>query len=140
MLMHNKKKKNITTEAHFKIFVQECKYWQKYFGLYGYDIRYYHGDTDGLASTRLNENRSERVATISLNSCWKYDAVEIKQIRLSAFHEIIELLTWRIGDLIANANGECLERDIFHELIRIFENTLFEEHYNRRYNSVRKKK
>ena len=127
---------NKTTTADFEVFKTECEYWIRYFGLIEYRVDFYHRELDGVGETNVNTNRSDMVASISLGICWKNMDVSDFMIRQTAFHEVVELLTWEYGDIIWNKTGQEYERTAAHRLIRRLENSVFKESYDRRYGNT----
>ena len=121
-----------TTDEHFKIFCEECKYWIKKLNLLNYEIFLTHellnGDRGNISYTVEG-----KIATVALSTVW-YN-VEPTNIRLSklAFHELMELLLGTICTL-------CEKKDVdestligeIHSVIRILENTFFRSDYNNR--------
>lgn len=130
------KKKNRTTAEHFRIFVEECEYWIRYFGLIEYRVDFYHNDIDGIGETRVNQNRTDMVATILLGTNWENTAISDYLVRQTGFYEVVELLTWEYGDIVWNKTGKEYERAAAHRLIRRLENSVFKESYNRRFGNV----
>ena len=126
---------NKTTAADFEVFKAECEYWIRYFGLIEYRIDFYHMG-DGLGETNVNKNRSDMVASISLGTKWENTPISDYMIRQTAFHEVIELLTWEYGDVVWNKTGQEYERTAAHRLIRRLENSVFKESYERRHGNT----
>ena len=125
--------KNITTQAHFELFKKECQYWIDYFGLLEYRDAYYHIDCGQLAQCDVHSDRTAMVCSLTLGKKWRNDTITNLLIMQSAFHEVCELLTWEIGDVVCDKTSLKNERSIFHKLIRRLENTLFTEHYKKRF-------
>jgi len=120
-----------TTKAHFDIFKKECSKWIKYFGLLDWEINLYHKkldeeDKDSMAITSCY-NKGKR-SDITLNIEWDEDKPSEIEIKKCAFHEICEVLYYPIAFMAEArflADGE-IETET-HRLIRILENTVFEE-------------
>lgn len=125
------KKGNKTTNSDFELYKRECEYWVKYFGLIDYRIAYKHNnDIEGaLAYCAVNANKSDRVVQLCLCVDWCNDTVDRFNICKSAFHEVCELLLDKIHSNLPIDRSV----DLVHELIRKFENSIFNDYYNKRY-------
>lgn len=117
-----------TTEDHFNLFVDECHKWIKFFGLLGWKVCFIHSKVvkDCRANIYFPNDKADRVVTISLSKDWgSFDCTE-EDIRKSAFHEVCELLLFRLNDLAFSrfvSRGE-IEEEV-HSIIRTLENTVF---------------
>jgi hypothetical protein len=123
--------KTSTTDKDFELFKRECKYWISKFGLIGWDVRYIHkDDADGDAAAYFVPPND-----ITTRNCYLGLAVnDFKQkltanyIKSCAFHEVCELLLHRM-QYLAKARY-CQDEEIDeerHNLIRIFENAIFNQ-------------
>ena len=116
-----------TTKNHFQIFKKECQKWIAFFGLYGWRYSYFHEDTteDWRASVRVSIDG--RTVSLFLHIDWKDDVVTERAVRESAFHEICEILLWRLASMafgnLRFSPKECNEET--HNIIRILENKVF---------------
>ena len=118
--------KNKTTAKHFEIFKVECQKWIEIFGLKGWRFHYDHKKLDN-AWARAIFNMNGRNATLQLNIEWG-ESVDIRDIKMSAFHEVCEVLFCRlklIGESRYIQEDELQEE--VHNLIRTFENVLWEK-------------
>jgi len=119
-----------TTKKQFEIFKNECKKWIDYFGLKNWQFYYRH--------TKVEEGRAQAnfdcvngIATLTLSTYWNElssDFLNDKTVRRVAFHEVCEVMFGRINDMVGQRYG-LIEEDIteeIHRLIRILENTMFE--------------
>lgn len=136
-----KKVDNLTTDKDYKIFQEEAKYWIRYFGLYSYRFSFSHQEIgDGsCAASQVNKDRSNKCCVLALEINWKDNKVSDFEIRKSAFHEVLEIMFWEIGDLLHSNVGEFVERKALHEIIRIMENTVFNDSYLKRFENDRAK-
>ena len=116
------------TKAHFDIFKKECSKWIKYFGLLDWEvnIREEKRKVNYLAQTSVSFHN--RIATIKVVKDWRQFETTNKEIKKTAFHEICEVMFYNVRYL---AEARFLtENEIdpeIHKLIRILENTVFEE-------------
>lgn len=120
---------NKTTKVHFELFKKECEFWINYFGLKGWRVEYFHRKLDD-ARAECGWSVSGRIATISLSTEWmEVDGTIIteERIRVSAFHEVCELLLARFTMMAKNriANHDDSVNEESHNIIRILENTIF---------------
>ena len=119
-------KKQVSKED-FEVFKKECDKWISFFGLCGWRIFYEFIDAGEDCYAQIRYNLLDRVATITLN-LFIYDETERTEVdvKRSAFHEVCELLLARISlfgkERFVNENE--IDEEI-HNLIRIFENTIF---------------
>jgi hypothetical protein len=128
-----------TNEKQFKIYKKEVKKWIKIFGLYGWTIKYIHDQPilgDGLAG--VLPDLDARTVVFILNEDWVIPPKK-KDIKLVAFHEVMELLLFRLNTL-AKARYMQSEYDIdeeIHNIIKIFENRIFKKWHRQK---IKKKK
>lgn len=117
----------LTTTEDFNIFQLEAVKWLGYFGLKGWRIFWKHEKLDAdFAQVRYNI--LARNAVFVLNT--EFDTCDYSedQIRSSAFHEVCELLLVRLSDMGKMRFITEVEIDEeVHNLIRIFENTIFKD-------------
>lgn len=125
-----KQKKSCTTARDFSVFCEECRYWIKYFGLFGYRWCFVHEHFKGCrAGFGINDNSEDRVATCVFAQDWGHDVINNHNIREAAFHEVLEGLLWFLRSLM----NEKLADNSIHRIIHMFENTVFEDSYNQRF-------
>ena len=114
------------TNKHFQIFKKECRKWIDLFGLKGYDYTIKWGDLSDCYAD-CSYNVVQRWAVIRLMKTWgrKITSIELKQ---SAFHEVCHIL-FGIINVLAKSRfiGEEEVDEEIHNLIRIFENTIFKQ-------------
>jgi len=80
--------------TEFEEFQEEFKKYQKLFGLTGYKVYFKFEPIDSFANITVNQ--TDMVATVRLNSrCPKKDKA-LRNIKQSAKHEAIHLLTMRL--------------------------------------------
>ena len=113
-----------TTGKDFEIFKAECQGWVEYLGLKSWEIGYdFDYDQDCRASCIAN--KTGRVSTLALSKTFDYKPCG-KEIRLMAFHEVLELLfsRYRLAAESRYTTESELE-EIRHSIIKTFENTMF---------------
>jgi hypothetical protein len=122
--------KHETTKKEFELFVTECKKWIDFFGLIDWKVKYEHCV---LASSNYAdlcvEGLEQRFAVIRLNKkCSPIDR-EFFDVKLHAFHEVMELLLYPLSYI-----GQCryvLDPCEFgvavHSIIRTLENTIYKK-------------
>jgi len=119
-----------TTDAHFKLFKNECEKWVDLFQLRSWGVDYRHEDHDETPESRAwcFTNLRGRVATLGLSVSWGDNKPEVSTVRKSAFHEACELL---ISRLVAEAEVDTCptqKSDIEehkHAIIRRLEHAVF---------------
>jgi hypothetical protein len=87
----------ILTRDDFNVFVSECRYWQRRFGLTDWEVHYVFGmpsdDCDVIGAT--NSDYESRRATIYLNAVIDSDDAKIERgelVKLTAQHEMMEVM------------------------------------------------
>jgi hypothetical protein len=121
------------TNRHFEIFVDECKYWIKFFGLTGWEVNYVFVEDISSRAWICTEDLEDRLVLIGLANSWDIQP-DSKSLRRSAFHEICELLTVRYYLLAKERNtniNDIIEEN--HNVIRTLENSVFQVDFNRRW-------
>lgn len=91
-------KKYKTTIKHFKVFIAECEKWVDLFQLRSWEVRYKHQDSD------IDKNWNawcmtswcDRTAHLGLAKNWGPIKPTKREVRISAFHEVCELLLSRL--------------------------------------------
>ncbi len=102
-----------TNTKHFDYFVKECKKSLGEFGITGWDITYEQtklGDVLAETSFRIPES----VATIRLNTEWKYDKITQDDLKTTAWHEVCHFIHARldgIGRTRFCSESELIEAD-----------------------------
>lgn len=115
-----------TTNKHFQIFKKECKKWIDKFGLINWEVYYLHKKSKNLAF--MTANLVGRVADIGLAKTWKNSEVSNFEIKKCAFHEVNELLLYRLRNLAEYRYTTYNEIDEeVHAIIRTLENVLFDK-------------
>lgn len=94
----NKVKKYKTTKKHFKIFKAECAKWVGFFQLRSWEVRYKHQDSDIDKDWNAwcSSSWTDRVAHLGLAKNWGSTKPTRYEVRISAFHEVCELLLSRL--------------------------------------------
>jgi hypothetical protein len=119
------------TPKHFSTFKQEVLFWVDYFGLKDWDI--------SLQNKDIEENRANCCCNITAHRCVislnvEYDEeLNDFQLRKSAFHEVCELLLWRLGNLGIEGYPHKYVDDETHKIIITLENTVFSGSYKKRF-------
>lgn len=103
----------------FELFKREFKRYQAHFGLMGYEVRFEHRDLDDAAAN-IYINQEEMVAYVSVNSKLRKPERSVAEIKETAKHEALHLLTGRMrkyayarhimSDDIYEANEELVRR------------------------------
>lgn len=115
-----------TTAEDFEIFKSEAMKWIVFFGLADWEVHFFHEFLDhGMGATTQGWFKSKN-AEIKLNKEWPKEYKNEYQIRLTAFHEVCELLLMELRIL-----AQCrylAEDDIdhaTHTIIQRLVNTVF---------------
>ena len=114
-----------TTKEHFEIFKTECDWWIDYLGLKDWYIDYTHTKTDDNSRASYAADIPARVINLNLNADWGIDEITEPNIKLSAFHEVCELLLVRLNDMADKKSTPEEREEEIHAIIRRLENTLF---------------
>jgi len=103
----------------FELFQREFKRYQECFGLMGYEARFVYRDLDDAAAS-IDINQEEMVAYVSVNSKLRKPERSVAEIKRTAKHEALHLLTGRMrryaytrhimSDDIYEANEELVRR------------------------------
>ena len=97
-----------TTEKHFKIFVDRCKYWVDKFHLDNWEVHYIHSDECGYRA-KSSTNLGGYVANIHLSSKWNgYNSISEEDLDMVAKHEVIHVLLARLSSN-AKSRYMCVE-------------------------------
>jgi hypothetical protein len=119
-----------TTSDDFRSFIDECEYWIDRYGLRGWETKYSHECTEGYYATTSWDSESRHV-TFNISTIVPDIEYTPYDIALSAFHEVTELLMYKIH-MYSQEYDIKPERTIedVHEIIRILENTFFRPDWN----------
>jgi len=113
-----------TTKKQFEQFIKGCDHWLNFFGLKQWKVYYRFADMNKDDIANVAWKISGRVATMSLNKDVP-DFITTNDIKMSAFHEVCELLFANISTCLGDYISEIIVNDMVHEVIRILENTVF---------------
>ena len=135
-----------STKKYFKAFVKEAKYWVKRFGITSWEVTVEASTDDEDAY--LVDNRAVcliqddgRIVTILYNLEWDIEPNHYN-VRKYAFHEVYHVLGFAVYPSCFNELSEYDKkqiRDGEHKIIRVMENTMFKDDYNRRFPQRRRK-
>lgn len=127
------------TEKQFDIFIDECKYWIKYFGLLGWEVNYVFTKNNECRAWCAIGNLDDRITMIGLSSIWDIQPQD-KALRRAAFHEVVELFTMKfyVLAMMRDSSREAIEEEN-HNLVRTLENSIFDTDYNRRFDRRKSK-
>ena len=122
------KKPYKTTAKHFKLFCDTATYWLKRLGVLDYEVEYQHVALEGLGQTEYDV--INRWAEMRLSADFGKTVPTDREIKATAFHEVIELM---MAELICIASsrygvsGDDIER-AKHRIIRQIENAFFSDY------------
>ena len=115
-----------TTAKHFGIFRSECLKWIGIFGLTDWHIEVKHKAhrVDALAS--IWSDTVNRLAYLYLEPDWGTDDITEERLRLSAFHEVCEVLVTPLN-ICARSRfiNESEIDEATHIIVRTLENVLY---------------
>jgi len=115
-----------TTTRDFAIFKKECRRWIEYFGLIDWRVVIVHEELDEKEDAwgRCIGSREGKIATIILNK--DGGPAEDKHIKLTAFHEVVELLLMEMHSMILDRSIDRFDVDrVVHTVVRTLENCIF---------------
>ena len=116
-----------TTTKHFKQFKRECRKWIRIFGLYGWEVYYFHEDDGAGRRAWASYKAIGRICIMCLNRNWKTVKPTKRLVRLAAFHEVCELLLARVNtEAKYRFASEEVVDEASHEVIRVLEKVLWE--------------
>ena len=120
--------KVVITDEHTASFRQWVAYWANRYGLNSWEL---HVDQDEEENADYRAYTTawtpDRLAVIAIASEWDIEPTDFWLARM-ALHEVLELLLWEVGDLIADSKK--LQKDrAFHIVIQTLINTEFERLY-----------
>lgn len=126
----------------FEIFKKECKKWIEVFGMYDWEFKFVPAkpDEDDILGERrykawVSFDSEAALAVIYFNTMWReYEELELSEddIKLSAFHEICEILLADVMRLVHSRMNVC-EEDVNlvkHKLIHRFEEVVFKRSFD----------
>ena len=134
------------TKGKFKTFCKEVKYWANKLGLKSWEIIIYceyEADADCLEGARggVVIQNIELIAQIFLNKEWS-ESPDDYELRRTAFHEVWHIPLSDVSHPFYSAMSpidiQTVEKGE-HSVIRILENTMFKDDYNRRFPQRRRK-
>jgi len=115
-----------TTKKDFATYKKECEFWIEYFGLKHWEVCYYHADVDNAAGS-CRVDLVDGSASILLGTMF-YIPVTKREIQLTAFHEVCELMSSHIWVRMEKWYSKPLVQKWIHDIIRRLENTIFKEY------------
>ena len=117
-----------TTAKHFAIFKAQVQKELERFGIKNFSVDIAHEQIDGPETfANITWEQQNRWAKIMLNTEWNEEVTE-EQVRLSAFHEVLELLLSPMfylalhSDEFANSQRYSMATREQHGIIRTLEN------------------
>jgi hypothetical protein len=129
-----------TKAKHYKLFVQEVRYWVDIFGLRDFEIYTEHDDTQKDARACVYVNLEGMMATIELQKDWDCE-VDDDMIRKVAFHEVMETMLaplW-VSASERYATPESIEM-AKHGIIRRLENCVWKPDWEARQKKAKRTK
>lgn len=125
--------KDKTTEKNFQVFEKSVKWWKDYYGLKNWRFVIVHEDNEHTENSAAwcAWDIKGRIATIGLSLNWKNNVRSDYNLKKCGFHEVCEAMLsplWVIGN--PHSSEEYHYEEENHAIIRILENTIFEEHKN----------
>lgn len=123
-------KKYQTTQHHFELFRKTALHWIEYFGLKSWKVYFFHEAVDKESRAQVSVNVEWRSASIILNKEWDSSPKKYEIIQ-SAFHEICELLFWRLATMAYNRSNKDDINEETHVLIRTLENTVLNDSFKK---------
>jgi len=129
---------------HFDIFRQECIRWVRFFGLKEWKIN----AVRRLDETLFEEERAlgkcaadpqSRVADFVIDADWGEIRVTTELLELCAFHEVCELLLFKLAKMAEVQYSKAVVEEEVHVIVRKLENSIFLA-YKRHKNKMEKSK
>ncbi len=115
-----------TTKKHFKLFKCECRKWIRIFGLYGWEVYYFHEDDGTDHRAWASYKTTGRVCSLCLSTNWGTMYPTKRLVRLAAFHEVCELLLARMNtEAKYRFASEEVVDEAAHEVIRVLEKVVW---------------
>jgi len=109
----------------------------EFFGMYSYEFDLCVLDKEKCIKMRATANwwslentpnADQRIFSVCYSEEWLSKESNKKEIRTTAFHEILECMFYRLVDFSLNQNHVVSEREVdseVHKIIRTFENKVF---------------
>jgi hypothetical protein len=122
-------------EEHFEIFIDEIEYWKEYYGLKMYEFAPFF---ENIGNTRAEAtvDHDSMIVVIVLNKIWQGTPPTEYAIRRAAYHEIAETLLSKLVDIALVSTRANEAEESTHTVIKILENTHFNDHYNMRFDGL----
>jgi hypothetical protein len=121
-----------TTKKDFIFFKREINHWLQYFGLIDFDVRILHLKERDFLLGGLSYNVMNRTANITLNTSWIETKPDKYELAKTAFHEVVELLLSQLRNYSESYISEDEVNREIHKIIVIFENTVFQEYWEKK--------
>jgi len=115
-----------TTKTDFELFKKECEYWINWFGLNSWSVTYEHKNLNG-SSMQVDYDTMNRDAVLKLDTKLTPDKHSDDYIRISAFHEVAELLICRLTNVAQWIGSKDFVLDRQHEIIHILEKSVYKK-------------
>lgn len=122
---------NLTTEKDFEIFKSQCIRELERFGIKDWHIQIVWEEEESGEGARAECSFSDdsRVAVLRLTKDWGQDEITEEQLRLSAFHEVLELLLAPAYEAACSPHHSLVQKRRLiarehHLVIRTLENVL----------------
>ena len=124
-----KSKEKLFLQPYLKLFQEEADYWFRYFGLLDFDLKVKISTSDEMEN--LAEATCDHIAkhaTIVIAKFWpEYYFNDMDyEVRLTAFHEVCEILFGRIRAL-ADRFSDMEVNETIHSIINRLQNSIFIE-------------
>lgn len=127
------KKKYELNNTDYKIFKEEILFWQNYYGLKTYEIATFFENIGNFRAEATTDHES-MISVVILNKKWDATIPDDYNIRKAAYHEICEIMLSKLVEIARSrtTTSEQIEQ-VTHEIIKIMENTHFEDSYRNRF-------
>ena len=123
-----------TSESHYRLYIKEIQYWVYTFGLYGWEVNFFHEQWDNEARANIRYNIADRSASFNLSLLWDEEPTELEICR-SSFHEACELLLGKLSNLAFDGAPFSMRGVIVgytHEVIGILEKMIWKPYWRKR--------
>lgn len=115
-----------TSMKDFEFFKEQCELWIDFWGLREWRVTYVHDDDPDAetenASGWCMADMANMTAQIALRKTWPYKP-DKSEIKLTAFHEVLELLIWPLFDVAVSRDFNMEKcNSARHNIIRRLEN------------------
>jgi len=130
----SKEKEYITTIADFEYFKNKVKYFIELFGLKDWEYQFKHSKVkDPTQYAGITYSCRSRNATITLEKYWGDLKPSRKELALTAFHEVAELVLAKLRDMSGIISGPYDNESVvdaeIHKVIYIFQNAMLNESF-----------